>query len=131
MLLPPGLFSLFAVAMLIAAYDDRRIASRERSTTGVIVSHEPQNHNSYTHQFHINGQEYAGSETPLKEEPKIGQSVTVYFDPLDPRYNSLTDFAELADTWRARGIVVLGLCAVFVAGVVLLDLTVGRARPKH
>jgi hypothetical protein len=131
LLLPPAtILSIGAVAMAITAHNDGLISSREQSATGTIVSHERQNHNRYGYRFRAEGTEFTGWETPLKAEPKIGQSVKVYFDPQNPAENSLTDFVELADIWRGRGIVLLTFCGVFVAVVVLLDLTVGRARPK-
>ena len=130
LLIIPLFFSLGVIGMVVAWHDDRDVASREQSATGVIVSHEPQNHNRYGYRFQIGGRDYARSQTPLKEEPKIGQSVTIYFDPLNPAENSLTSFADLADTWLARGIVLLVFSAFFIAVVGLLDLTVGRARRR-
>ena len=53
----------------------------------------------------------------------------VYFDPQNPSENSLTDFADLADTWRGRAIVLLTMCGIFIAVVLLLDRTIGK-RPE-
>ena len=112
--------------MMITAHNDGLVASRELSATGKIVSHEPQNHNRYGYRFQIGERDYAGWETPLKEEPKIGQSVKVYFDPENPSENSLTDFAELVDTWRSRAIVLLIMCVIFASFVLLFDRTIGK-----
>ena len=111
--------------MLIASHNDASVASREQSATGTIVSHEPQNHNRYGYRFQVGGTRYTGWETPLKEGPKIGQSVKVYFDPQNPSENSLTEFAVLADTWRGRAIVLLIMCAIFASVVLLFDRTIG------
>ena len=116
--------------MMIAAHSDKDVASREQSTTGTVVSHEPRNHNRYGYKFQVSGQDYAGSETPLKAEPKIGQSVTVYFDPMNPTENALTDFAELGDRLFASGIGVLIFSGLFVGLVLLFDLTIGKVRPE-
>jgi len=74
---------------------DREVAERERTVLGTITAHEPANHNRYGYTFSLNGQSYSGWETPRKQEPLIGQLVTVYYDPTDPTQNALTDFAEL------------------------------------
>jgi hypothetical protein len=73
---------------------------------------------------------YIGWETPLKEEPKIGESVTVYFASLQPAENSLTDFAELADIWHARAIVVGVSTVLFVAVALMMRLAARKTLPK-
>ena len=117
--------------MLIAAHDDGLVASHERSATGVIVSHEPQSHNRYAYQFEVDGIGFTGWETLLKDEPRIGQQVKVYFDSRNPSENSLTDFSVLSDTWRGRAIVLLIFSALFAGSIILFDLTVGKARSRR
>ena len=56
---------------------------------------------------------------PAEKEPKIGQSVTVYYNPRSPDENSLTDHNELSDSWSGTawgvsvfaGLVLLGIFA--------------------
>lgn len=74
---------------------DRTVAQREKITTGTITGHEPANHNRYAYGFSVNNESYTGWETPTKQEPHIGQRVTVFYDPVDPTKNALTDFADL------------------------------------
>jgi Protein of unknown function (DUF3592) len=74
---------------------DRTVAQREKTTDGRITAHEPANHNRYGYSFSVSGESYSGWESPRKEEPHIGQQVTVFYDPADPTKNALTDFAEL------------------------------------
>lgn len=74
---------------------DRTVAQREKTTNGTITAHEPANHNRYEYSFSVNGKSYSGWESPRKEEPRIGQQVTVFYDPLDPTKNALTDFCDL------------------------------------
>ncbi len=130
LLVIPALAALLAIGMVIAAHNDSGVASREQSTVGVIVAHEPSNHNRYGYKFQAGGRDYIGWETPLKEEPKIGQSVTLYFDSLQPAENSLTDFAELADIWRGRAIVVGVFTALFVAVGLIMRLVARKTLPK-
>jgi hypothetical protein len=125
LLVVPALAVMLAIGMVSAAHNDSGVASREQSTVGVIVAHEPSSHNSYGYKFQAGGRDYIGWETPLKEESKLGQSVTVYFDSLQPAENSLTDFAELADIWRGRAIVV-GVFTVLFAAVALIMRMVAR-----
>jgi hypothetical protein len=116
--------------MMTAAHSDKDVASREQATTGTVVSHEPRNHNRYGYKFQVSGQDYTGSEAPLTTEPKIGQSVTVYFDPLNPTENSLTDFAELGGAWLARGVGMLVFSGLLVGFVFLFDRAIGKVRSK-
>jgi hypothetical protein len=53
------------------------------------------NHNRYGYSFSANGKSYSGWESPRRAEPRIRQSVTIFYDPLDPTRNALTDFAHL------------------------------------
>jgi hypothetical protein len=123
----PAVAILLTIGMVSAAHKDSGVASREQSTVGVIVAHEPSNHNRYGYKFQAGGRDYIGWETPLKEEPKIGQSVTVYFDSLQPAENSLNDFAELADIWRGRAIVILVFTVLLVA-VALIIMRLGARK---
>jgi hypothetical protein len=75
---------------------DREVAVREQTAQGIIVSHEPANHNRYGYTFSVNGKTFNGWETPRKNEPQIGDRVIVYYDPLDPNKNALTDFDDLS-----------------------------------
>jgi hypothetical protein len=108
--------------MMGVAHEDKGIAAREQSTVGTITIHQAENHNRYGYTFHVSGHDYGGWETFLKAEPEIGQSVRVYFDPLQPANNALTDFADLGDRWFARGIALLIFSAFFIAVVLLLGL---------
>jgi Protein of unknown function (DUF3592) len=74
---------------------DRPISQREKTTQGTIAAHEPANHNRYGYSFSIDHRSYRGWESPGKQDLRIGQKVTVFYDPLDPSRNALTDFAEL------------------------------------
>src|SRR5580658_10285424 len=71
---------------------DRAVAKREQTVLGTSIAHEPANHNRYRYSFSVDGKPYSGWESPRKEEPHIGQQLTVYYDPADPATNALTDF---------------------------------------
>jgi len=73
---------------------DRGIAAREQTTQGVITAHEPENHNRFGYVFAVNGKNFTGWESPGKDELEIGRSVLVYYDPLNPKQNALTDFGN-------------------------------------
>jgi hypothetical protein len=74
---------------------DLGIAARERTTQGVINAHEPANHNRYGYVFSVNGKSFSGWESPGKEGLEIGRQVLVYYDPIDPSKNALTEFQDL------------------------------------
>jgi hypothetical protein len=74
---------------------DRRVASREQTTQGIITVHEPSNHNRYGYVFSVNGKAFTGWESPRIDKLEIGKQVVVYYDPLNPSKNALTEFREL------------------------------------
>ena len=114
-----------------SAYKYKEVSSREQTTTGTIILHEPENHNRYGYKFQVHGRAYTGWETPLKVEPKIGQSVTVHYDPINPAENALTDFSELSDTALGPALAILLLSAVFIAAVLSLGPILSKALLKN
>jgi hypothetical protein len=89
---------------------DRDIATREQRTQGVITVHEPANHNRYGYVFSVGDKSFTGWESPGKDGLKIGKQVLVYYDPLNPNKNALTEF-------RALGINVLGPVPTMLFGI--------------
>ena len=73
---------------------DRDIATRERTTEGVINAHEPANHNRYGYAFSVNDKSFSGWESPGKDGLEIGKQVLVYYDSIDPNRNALTEFQD-------------------------------------
>jgi hypothetical protein len=97
-------------------YADQVVARRERTTSGIIVAHEPANHDRYGYTFSVNSQAYSGWQVPYDDEQfTVGQVVTVHYDPLDPNNSALVDFDELS--YRASATVPL-----FVAVILFLVL---------
>jgi Protein of unknown function (DUF3592) len=90
-LLPWTLGAIFAIYQWNV---DRRIATREQTTQGVITAHEPANHNRFGYAFSVDGKRFTGWESPGKDELEIGRSVLVYYDPINPSRNALTEFRE-------------------------------------
>jgi hypothetical protein len=74
---------------------DRETATREQTTQGIITAHEPANHNRYGYTFSVNGKSFTGWESPQKDALQIGEQVHVYYDPLNPNKNALTEFRDL------------------------------------
>jgi len=84
------------VAFLIYQWNvDRGIATREQTTLAVITAHEPSNHNRFGYVFFLNGKSFTGWESPGKDGLNIGQQVVVFYDPLNPTENALTEFRDL------------------------------------
>jgi len=57
---------------------DTDIAKREQTTQGMIVAHEPANHNRSDYVFTANGKTFNSWAIPMKEELEIGRQVFVY-----------------------------------------------------
>jgi hypothetical protein len=89
---------------------DRRIATREQTTQGVITAHEPENHNRFGYVFSVNGKSFTGWESPGKDGLEIGRSVLVYYDPVNPNRNALTEFGD-------RGLNSLGPVPMMLFGI--------------
>ena len=117
---------LGAIFFVSSAQEDSEIASRQQRANGVIVAHQPSNHNRYLFRFQVGGQDYIGSETPLAREPKIGDRVIVYYDPLNPTRNGMTDFSVRSLRERGPAIAIIFLSALFALGVVVLGRLIGR-----
>ena len=99
------------IFILSGSIADRRIAKRQRTTSGRIVHHDPANHNRYGYVFSVNETEFTGWEIPRRDF-RMGEPVVVYYDPLDPSRNALADFAVLAED--QRGPILLLLTGILV-----------------
>jgi hypothetical protein len=88
-------WTIGAILLIYQWKVDRGVATREQATRGVITAHEPANHNRYGYVFSVNGQSLTVWERPGKDGLKIGQEVLVYYDPLNPSTNALTEFRDL------------------------------------
>jgi len=88
-----------AIGFVFLAYqslDYHYAAKRQRVALGEIKKHEPENHNSYVYVFFVSGKEFVGRESPHKDELTVGKQVSVYYDPKNPKKNSLRDFDDVA-----------------------------------
>ena len=90
---------VFGVVSILHEWQvDRSVAPRQQSTSATITDHQPANHNTYGYEFFVEGKRYMGRQSPSRDELAVGKRVTVFYDPLDPAKNSLTDFHELTVT---------------------------------
>jgi hypothetical protein len=112
--------------MLFASRHDSDVASRQATTVGQIVAHEPSNHNRYGYTFQVNGHEYTGWETPEKAEPRMGQSVTIYYDARTRDENALTDYSKLNSAWSAQAWVFFFIAGLVFLGIFLTEHLRGR-----
>jgi hypothetical protein len=116
----PTLLAIAAFFFISSAHGYKEVSLHEKTTMGAIITHQPENHNRYSYRFQVDGQTYDGSETPLKEEPRIGQFVTVHYNALNPAENSLTAFSERSDKAQATGIAMLCMTVACTAAVLIL-----------
>jgi len=96
------------------------VSQRERTASGIVMWHEPQNHNTYHYSFEVGGKRYLGGGSPGGCAPssmRIGQIVRVYYDPANPNESGLCTFKE-------QGQSVIAVAAWLVAGIVLVGLFV-------
>jgi hypothetical protein len=88
-----------------------KAATRQQMTTGIVLTHDAGNHNRYGYQFAVGGKTYSGGQSP-KNDLQIGQSVVVYYDPLNPALNSLYDFRDGENTLGPVVALSLGIAAI-------------------
>jgi hypothetical protein len=62
------------VFLLFSSASDQAIAGRERTTYGIIRTHEPENHNRFGYEFSVSGKLFTGWQIPMTDF-KIGQKV--------------------------------------------------------
>jgi hypothetical protein len=87
----------WTIGVIFFAYQwrvDRDIATREQTTQAVVTTHEPENHDRFGYVFAVNGKIFTGWESPGKRGLEIGRPVLVYYDPVNPKKNALTEFGD-------------------------------------
>lgn len=88
---------VFGLAFLIQeSRTERQIAGRQQTTSGIVTTHDPSNHNRYGYKFEVNGKTYTGWQSPGNDELAIGKQVIVFYDPQNPSRSALTDFHDLS-----------------------------------
>lgn len=85
-------WTLAAIFLGFHWHMDRVIAARQQTSTGTITAQEPAHHNRYQYVFSVNGRQFAGWGSPVTDGREVGNSIVVYYDPLDPARNSPEDF---------------------------------------
>ena len=93
-------------------------ASRQKTVLGVVTAVERGNRCQYT--FRIGQEVYRASEVPLYDRhvSTSGEQVTVYYDPMNPRVNAITDFRQKSlDALGAVPLLLLGSGGVMFFGV--------------
>jgi hypothetical protein len=79
---------------------------------GVIIGHDPGNHDSYQYTYSVAGRTFRAWE-PGRANWHMGQQTTVYYDPLDPSESSLVDFSERSvEDAGPIPVLVLGICGI-------------------
>jgi hypothetical protein len=126
--LVPFVFGAFF--LMNSAQEASEIARRQQVATGVLVAHKMSNHDRWEFRFQVEARGYSGLDRVRGGTPRIGEAVTIYYDPRDPTTNSLITFEERSNGFRGPALAIL-LLSAFLAGVVLLTGTaLGAAHSK-
>jgi hypothetical protein len=117
-------WTLGAILLVYQWNVDRDIARREQTAQGVITAHEPANHNRFGYVFTVNGKSFTGWESSGKDGLEIGRPVLVYYDPLNPNKNALTEFGD-------RGLSSLGPVPTMLFGIGAVTWYITAKRRKN
>jgi len=73
---------------------DRKTWRNEATTSGIVVAHDPPNHNQYQFEYAISDHRYYSwhQGTVTCDAGEIGKSVLVYYDPVHPEKADLCSF---------------------------------------
>lgn len=115
------------IGIVFATYTARgnwAIAKRQQTSYGIITARQP-NHDRYQYTFLANGKPYTGWEIPSKNEFELGQRVLVYYDPINPAQNALTNFAVFGD----RNLIPIPVFLILTAVVAIIIVLNRRIRP--
>jgi hypothetical protein len=107
---------------------DRRIAAGEKTTSGTIRVHDIPNHDRYGYDYSVNGATLTAWQIPERDY-QIGESVRVYYDPLDPANSSLSNFAANADDSIGPSVFCSVGTLIVALVIVFLKKRTGAARP--
>jgi len=128
-----GMLAMFAGGVLILDWSslsklnrNRAVAPRQQAIRVTLAEGKPGGHNTYGYRytFSLGENSYGGWEYSSPESPtRIGQQITVYYDPLNPSVNSPERFEyssnqrmqRIWDHWVGLSLVLLLPTAVFVS----------------
>jgi Protein of unknown function (DUF3592) len=114
-------WALFVVASVLVWIRDRPVVERQRVTGGIVTKHQPRSHcpDCCRYVFQVEGTDHEGWSSDKNGKcPAVGEQVRIYYDPVDPKVSSPTDFREIAASRLAPvPMTLLGIVAVtsFVA----------------
>lgn len=106
---------------------DMKVAQRQKIAIAKINTHDPPNHDRYGYFFYLNRKPYTGWAYPDgKRDFSIGESVAVYYDPLNPSKNSADDYYAVS----LRDLFFVPFCILVLVGLSLFILFRRRAWKK-
>jgi hypothetical protein len=106
-----------STSLFYSARSDWDVAKRQQITWGIVKTHEPSKHDRYGYSFTVNGHAFTGWTGSANHDLHIGQTVIVYYDPVDPANNMPGDFRGAGDRGFAFGfwpILGIGLLALSI-----------------
>jgi hypothetical protein len=136
-----GFLMMFAGGSLIFDWNslsnlnrNRAVAPRQQAITVTLGAGKPAGHNTYGYRytFSLSGNSYEGWEYSAPESPtRIGQQITVYYDPLNPSVNSPERFQYSVSqgTERAWDYVVGLALTLFLPTAIFVSIAIAREKP--
>lgn len=95
------LCSLGLVQSIHEWHTDTQVSPRQPTAWGIVTENQLSGgklrRHKYGYVFTVDGEDYMGWQEQW-QSMQIGKQVVVYYDPIHPRKNALTDFHELSVT---------------------------------
>ena len=104
------------------------VARRQQTASGKIITHDVENHDTYSYSFRAGPNPYVGRDGAPAKPLKVGDTVTVYYDPQHPSRNGLVSF------WTTRESAVAPLPFILAATALVAILAIQRRgwrRPRR
>ena len=90
-----------AILLLYQTCSGAKVAHRQQTAIGIVMTHNAEDHDSYSYSFRVGQRLYTGRNGVPAKPPKVGDRITVFYDPENPSRNSLSGFGDISERTAA------------------------------
>jgi hypothetical protein len=112
-LFPMLLFLIAAAAFfLYQSWSSAAVAGRQQTAAGRIITHDIENHDTYSYHYAVGPNSYAGRDGAPGKPLNVGDTVTVFYDPKNPGRSGLVSFWTTSEGAKAPLPMILAAAAL-------------------